>query len=170
MKKITSVLLFLAFSIITFAGVAEPKFDHSSWDKLLQKHVTDAGKVDYKGLMADRAELNDYLKKLADNSPTAEWGKAATMTYWINAYNAFTVELILRNAPLKSITEINNGKAWDLEFIEIGGKKYSLNNIEHDILRKRYKDARIHFAVNCASISCPKLNNSAFFEVDLKNN
>jgi hypothetical protein len=58
--------------------------------------------------------------------------------------------------------DVNGGKAWDLKFIEINGEKYSLNNIEHDILRKKYSDPRIHFAVNCASVSCPKLSNTAF--------
>ena len=59
--------------------------------------------------------------------------------------------------------DINGGKAWDLKFVEIEGEKYSLNNIEHDILRAKYFDSRIHFAVNCASISCPKLSNTAYF-------
>lgn len=162
MKKLV-FLLFLSITLVSLkAGVVEPKFDHSAWDRLLRKHVSDNGNVDYDGFKADRSQLNSYLKSLEANPPQSDWGKNETMAYWINAYNAFTVDLILRNYPLKSIMEINNGKAWDLQFISIGGKKYSLNNIEHDILRKRYQDARIHFAVNCASVSCPKLNNSAF--------
>ena len=85
------------------------------------------------------------------------------MAYWINAYNAYTIKLMLNNYPLKSIIDINGGTAWDLKFVEIEGEKYSLNNIEHDILRAKYFDSRIHFAVNCASISCPKLSNTAYF-------
>jgi hypothetical protein len=69
--------------------------------------------------------------------------------------------------PVKSIMNINGGKAWDLKFIKIGNKTHSLNNIEHDILREKYKDARIHFAVNCASVSCPKIRNTAFTASDM---
>jgi hypothetical protein len=98
----------------------------------------------------------------AKNPPAAGSEPAVEMAYWINAYNAFTVDLVLKNYPLKSIKDIEGGKPWDLAFITIGGKKYSLNNIEHDILRKKFSDPRIHFAINCASRSCPRLMNSAF--------
>ena len=84
------------------------------------------------------------------------------MAYWINAYNAFTVKLILKNYPISSITKLDSGKPWDVKWIKLGEKTYSLNNIEHDILRPTYKDARIHFAVNCAAKSCPPLLNKAW--------
>ena len=163
MKKFIGVVVVLFFSLVSFAGVGEPKFDHSPWDKLLQKNVSSQGNVNYEGLKKDQAAFNTYLASLSKTKPDATWSRNETMAYWINAYNAFTIKLMLNNYPLKSIMEINGGKAWDLKFIDIKGEKYSLNNIEHDILRKKYPDPRIHFAVNCASISCPKLFNSAFF-------
>lgn len=168
MKKIILLLAFsLAIQLSGKAGVPEANFDHSSWTALLSKYVSPAGAVNYDGFKKSEAQLNAYLKKLEQNSPQANWSKSETMAYWINAYNAYTIKLILNNYPLKSIMDINGGKAWDLAFINIDGKKLSLNNIEHDILRAKYKDPRIHFAVNCASISCPKLKNSAFTGADL---
>ena len=84
------------------------------------------------------------------------------MAYWINAYNAFTIKLILDHYPVKSIKDIDGGNPWEVRWIKLGDKTYSLNQIENDILRPRYKDARIHFAVNCAARSCPPLYNRAF--------
>lgn len=161
-KKLFSGFLISAVFLLSFAGVSDNSFDHSNWDELLQKNVSATGKVNYEGFKASQKELDSYLAQLKSKTPTSSWTKNQTMAYWINAYNAFTVKLILNNYPLKSIMDINNGKAWDLSFIEMNGKSYSLNNIEHDILRAKYGDARIHFAVNCASISCPRLNNKAF--------
>ena len=83
-------------------------------------------------------------------------------------YNAATVKLILDNYPTTSIKELNGGKPWDKESIKLGSNIYSLNNIEHDILRPRFKDPRVHFAVNCASASCPKIANRAFYGNDLE--
>ena len=74
---------------------------------------------------------------------------------------------MLKNYPLKSITDLDAGKPWDVAWIELGGKKYSLNNIENDIIRPQYKEPRIHFAVNCAAKSCPPMNNAAFTEANL---
>ena len=80
----------------------------------------------------------------------------------MNAYNVFTLKLVVDNYPLKRITDLDGGKTWDVRRIEIGGKKYSLNDIENVILRPRFKDARIHFGINCAAKSCPPLLNQAF--------
>jgi Protein of unknown function, DUF547 len=141
---------------------------HDAWDALLQKHVDADGKVDYKGFKSDKADLEAYLKTLADNPVQAEWSRAEKMAYWINAYNAFTVKLIVDNYPTKSILNFDGGKTWDVKRIALGGKKYSLNQIENDILRPQYKDARIHFAVNCAARSCPPLYNRAFTAENLE--
>jgi hypothetical protein len=92
------------------------------------------------------------------------------MAYWINTYNAFTVKLILDNWPVKSIKEISGGDPWAVKWIELAGNKYSLNQIENDILRPKYGDARIHFAVNCAAVSCPPLYNRAFTAANLTTN
>jgi hypothetical protein len=167
MKKLISLFFVFSTALSVFSGVGESSFDHSIWDQLLAKNVNSVGNVNYEGFATDKEKLTSYLTALSKNSPAESWSKNEKMAFWINAYNAFTVKLILDNMPIKSIMKINGGKAWDLKFIEIGGKTLSLNNIEHDILRAKYKDARIHFAVNCASISCPKIKNAAFTATDL---
>lgn len=136
--------------------------DHSAWDSLLQKHVSAAGKVNYKGFKADQAALDAYCQDLSAHAPQEAWSRQEKMAFWINAYNAFTVQLVVTHFPIGSIRDLDKGKTWDVRRIEIGGKKYSLNQIENDILRPKFKDARIHFALNCAAKSCPPLANQAF--------
>lgn len=148
---------------------------HEQWDVLLKKHVGADGLVDYKGFVRDSAALNKYLRLLETAHPSDKnWSRNEQMAYWINAYNAYTVQLILRNYPLKSIKDIKRGLAfvnsvWDIKFIHIQGFTYDLNNIEHNILRPVFKDARIHAAINCASFSCPKLLNEAYTPSRLDN-
>ncbi|MBC7778166.1 MAG: DUF547 domain-containing protein [Phycisphaerae bacterium] len=142
--------------------------NHKSFDSLLQKHVSDAGTVDYKGLKADKATLDAYCQLLSVNPVQETWAKAEKMAYWINAYNAFTLKLIVDNYPTKSILNFDGGKTWDVRRIKIGDKKYSLNNIENDILRPQFKDPRIHFAINCAAKSCPPLWNHAYTAENLE--
>ncbi|MFN7116089.1 MAG: DUF547 domain-containing protein [Saprospiraceae bacterium] len=139
-----------------------PSVSHDSWDKLLRKYVTDAGKVNYKGFKQAQAQLDAYLEYLSKNPVQDSWSKAEKMAYWINAYNAFTIKLIVDNYPTTSITKLHNGNPWDVKWIKLGDKTFTLNNIEHDILRPQFKDARIHFAVNCAAQSCPPLLNRAW--------
>jgi hypothetical protein len=103
--------------------------------------------------------LNRYLNEFVKKHPNELWTKNETLAYWINAYNAFTIKLIIDNYPVKSINDIS--QPWDKKFIPINGKSISLNYIEHEILRKM-NEPRIHFAINCASISCPKLLNEAY--------
>lgn len=133
--------------------------DHSIWNTLLKKHVNEQGMVDYKSFRKDRAELDTYLKMLSSKQPKADWGSNELLAYYINLYNAYTVDLILKNYPVKSIKDIDF--PWTKEFIEVGDKKVSLGGIENSILRKM-NEPRIHFAINCASVSCPKLLNEAF--------
>lgn len=138
------------------------KPDHRIWDELLQKYVTSAGKVNYAGLKSESSRLQAYLDQLKVNPIESNWTRSEKMAYWINAYNAFTIQLILNNHPMSSITKLHGGKPWDVKWIKLGNKTYSLNQIENDILRPQYKDARIHFAVNCAAKSCPPLLNRAW--------
>lgn len=140
---------------------------HDLWDGLLKKHVRQDGLVDYKNFQRDTSELRRYLDLLGSAHPDDSWSRTEQMAYWINAYNAFTIQLILQNYPLKSIKDIKRGIAfvnsvWDIKFIRIGDKIYDLNNIEHGILRPKFKDARIHAALNCASYSCPRLRAGAY--------
>lgn len=170
----------LSFFLMAVAGAAtacsnnvakmpsgKPPVSHKIWDGLLRKHVRADGFVDYKGFVKDSAQLNKYLGLLSSAHPQPSWGKEEQMAYWINAYNAFTVKLIVDHYPVASIKDIKKGipfvnTVWDIKFIRIEGQTYDLNNIEHGILRKDFKDARIHAALNCASYSCPRLRAEAF--------
>ena len=141
------------------------KVNHDLWTNLLQQYVSVNGTVNYKGFVKDKIQLEQYLNTLGKNPVGSNWSDAEKMAYWINAYNAFTVKLIVDNYPLKSIKDITNGilsKPWDIKFFKIGGVDFDLNTIEHEILRKQFAEPRIHFAINCASFSCPKLRNEAF--------
>lgn len=149
---------------------------HEVFDTLLKKHVGASGLVSYQGFQSDRAQLQAYLTYLTSNPPNDEnWNSSEKLAYWINLYNAFTVELVLQYYPLKSIKDIGSSvqvpfvnTPWDIKFIEIGKEKYDLNNIEHNIIRKLFDEPRIHFAVNCASMSCPKLRPEAYTGVKLE--
>jgi len=141
--------------------------DHSDWSNLLERYVSEEGAVDYTGFQSNSVELHRYLDHLSQNAPAPGWTKEEELAYWINAYNAFTVKLILDHYPLKSIKDISDGlpminSPWDIKFFKIGGLDFDLNTIEHEILRKKFDDPRIHFAINCASISCPRLRNEAY--------
>lgn len=130
------------------------------WDGLLQAHVNRDGVVDYKAMKEDPS-FERCVEAFSNMALPANWNAQQRMAYWINVYNVFTVKLILDNYPVKSINDIKD--PWKKKFITLDGESYSLNQIENEILRPKFKDARIHFAVNCASFSCPKLNNRAFF-------
>ena len=135
---------------------------HMVLDKLLQKHVSANGKVNYEGILSDKGQLTAYLQGLSGHPPKDDWSRPQKLAYWINAYNAFTIELILAHYPVKSIQDIAGGKPWDKKWIELGGTTYSLNQIENDVIRPQFNEPRIHFAVNCAAKSCPPLANQAY--------
>jgi hypothetical protein len=163
MKKI----FLLTTCFIAICTFAQKVPSHQQWDKLLKKHVNASGLVNYKGFQKDKAELDTYLKTLGDNAPQKSWSKNDQKAFWINAYNAFTVSLILKHYPVKSIKDIGGSiykinTAWDIKFITIGGEKYDLNNIEHQMLRRKFEDPRIHFAIVCASMSCARLSRDAY--------
>lgn len=147
------------------APVAVKTFDHSNWNALLKKHVSNAGNVNYKAIKQNRNALLNYIKSLGHNMPTNSWSKNEKLAYWINAYNAMTIDLILRHYPIASIKDIKN--PWDQRYWKLGEKWYNLNEIEHDILRKM-DEPRIHFGIVCASYSCPKLLNEAFTSSNLE--
>jgi len=163
MKKI----LLLLVAILT---LSQAKAQTSIFNNLLQKNVTKNGVVDYKSLKQNPSELNNFISYLEKTSPDKSWSEKKQRAFWINAYNAYTIKIILDNYPLKSITDIKqNGKtAWKTPFAKVGGKTYTLDNIEHDILRKKLFDPRVHVGVNCASGSCPKLGNVAFTEENIE--
>lgn len=171
-----SVLVFLAAG----AGLAVPTvaqgFDsrHSAWDALLKRHVMlatsgNASRVRYAGFAAERDALKRYLDALSSVSASvfAAFAEGQQKAFLINAYNAFTVALILERYPglssIKDLGSILQGP-WKRKFVPLLGGKMSLDDIEHGMLRARgrYDDPRIHFAVNCASVGCPMLRDEAF--------
>jgi len=162
----------IVFSLSVFAvlGVAaQSGVSHRPFDELLQKYVDEAGMVNYKGLQTERPKLKSYLRMLEANEPKDAWSKDQQLAYWINAYNAFTLELILTHYPLTSIRDIGAAikipfvnTPWDIKFIKIGDDDKDLNNLEHGIIRKEFDEPRIHFALVCAAVSCPKLQNRAY--------
>lgn len=140
-------------------------FSHKRWNSILQKHVSNIGNVDYKSIRENRTELDIYIDTLGENMPTEDWTKNQKLAYWINAYNAMTVDLIIKNYPIQSIKDIKN--PWEQCLWELGDKWYNLDEIEHQILRKM-DEPRIHFSIVCASFSCPKLQNEAFTASNLE--
>ena len=138
----------------------------SVFDSLLQKNVDKTGRVDYQSLKNNETLLDNYLAYIQNNEPTKDWSSNKKKAFWINTYNAYTIKIILNNYPLKSIRDIKiDGKtAWKIPFVKVGQKRYTLDQIEHEILRKKFNDPRIHVGINCASVSCPKLWNFAFTE------
>ncbi len=170
MKKFALLLL---LSIATLSSHAA-SFDHAEWDQLLKKHIISinqgvATQVDYRGFSRDRFQLKAYLRSLESISKSTfnHWPKQAQLAFLINAYNAWTVELILTEYPeLESIKELGSWlkSPWDRRFIPLLGSIHSLDEIEHGMIRADgvYQEPRIHFAVNCASIGCPALAGTAF--------
>jgi hypothetical protein len=150
------------------AGTTPP--NHEPWNQLLKAHISPLGIVDYKGFIRDKTKLEAYLKTISENAPDRKtWSKNEQLAYWINAYNAFTVKLISDNYPVESIRDLGPtfkipliNDVWHYKFFKIGGQESSLDEIEHSILRKEFEEPRIHFAINCASVSCAPLLNEAF--------
>lgn len=163
MKKI----FFLLISVISFHTT---NAQITIYNNLLQKHVSETGAVNYASFKSDEKELDSYLNYLRKTTPDKNWSENKQKAFWINVYNAYTIKLILKNHPLKSIMDVKEkGKtAWKIPFVKVGGKVYSLDFVEHEILRKKLFDPRIHVGVNCASISCPKLLNIAFTEENVE--
>lgn len=162
MKKIilSSLITLFSFSLSAQAGL---------WNQLLSKHVSAKGWVDYKGFQKEEAKLDKYLVYL-NETDIKGWSENKRKAFWMNAYNAYTVKMILDHYPLKSIMDIKvKGKGpWDIPYAKIGGKLYTLNAVEHEILRPEFNDPRIHAGINCASYSCPPILNKAFTETNVE--
>jgi hypothetical protein len=173
MKLFRSLTCALALlSIVTVAPAAG--LDNAQWDGLLQRHVRlldggNATQVDYAGMLAERAQLREYLAAIAAVKPKlfASWSKADQLALLINAYNAWTVELVLSGDPqIDSIKDLGSlfQSPWKQQFINLLGKTRSLDELEHQLIRGEhgYQEPRVHFALNCASIGCPALQAEAY--------
>lgn len=141
---------------------ANTSINHEQWNKLLKANVNAKGDVNYKNFVANHKAVQAYINYLSKINP-ANYSKKEQLAYWVNAYNVLTVDLIIRNYPVKSIMNLAGGKVWDQKLpYKFNGKTLSLSEIEKEKLLTDLFDARIHFVINCASISCPKLLNTAF--------
>jgi len=164
MKSISITMTILITGMwVAAAGLHAAQVDHSLFASLLSRHVKD-GVVDYKGVKDDEAILDRYLDALAavDPEPLSPDDQFA---FFVNAYNAWTIKLILSRYPdIRSIKDLGSlfSSPWKKNIARIDGNLMTLDQIEHDILRKRFKDPRVHFAVNCASKSCPPLQDEPF--------
>jgi hypothetical protein len=168
MKEFFSVILsVLFFGVAVMAihskGWCAGHVDHSLYAGLLKKHVVD-GVVSYSGLKAEEATLDEYLKALERTEPES-LSKNERFAFYINAYNAWTIKLILGAYPgVKSIKDLGGWfkSPWQEKICRINGEIISLDHIEHQILRPQFKDPRVHFAINCASKGCPALRSEPY--------
>ncbi|MEQ9453062.1 MAG: DUF547 domain-containing protein [Phycisphaeraceae bacterium] len=145
------------------------EIDHGPFDALLKAHVNEQGEVDYGGVAADSSVLDGYIGAIG-RVDVERLSEEEHLALLINAYNAFTLKLITEydeGGELESIMDIPEAKRWDDERWAVAGGTYSLNQIEHELIRPVFKDARIHFALVCAAESCPLLRRFAYTGDDL---
>jgi hypothetical protein len=167
-----AVRAMVAASLVAAALAAPPAaraqaVDHSMWDRLLQAHVDERGLVDYDAF-ALNPRFEEYLRRLARTDPV-RLPRAEQLALWINAYNAYTIELINRHGERRSIRNINRALGliarkgpWSERMATVGGRTYTLDEIEHEIIRPRFEEPRIHFTLVCAAIGCPALRREAY--------
>jgi hypothetical protein len=162
----TAILLVLSLSAVTSSQTIASTalaIDHSLFGELLKKYVKD-GKVNYAGIKTEEVKLKRYLAILEDVNPE-RLSRNEQFAFYINAYNAWTIKLILTKYPdIESIRELGflNAGPWKKKVVRLKDETVSLDHIEHDILRPRYKDPRVHFAINCAARSCPPLRSEPY--------
>ncbi len=164
-KKIFILLFFLLCSVPS-GLYAATGFDHSAWDAFLKKNVNERGEVDYRSIAKDPKELNDYLASLAsvDGWAMARWPREETLAFWLNAYHATLIKLVVENYPVTSVQKIPG--FWDIAAMHLGEKEtqsqYSLNDIRVTNLIEVYRDEKIHLALSVAAKGGPKLMREAF--------
>ena len=178
MKNLFVVFLILITAIFVFNACGQESSptsinskvpSHVLWDSLLHQYVDNSGLVGYHELRKDSVLLRSYLCQLENSVPGKNWSTNDQLAYWINLYNAATIDLVLRHYPIESIKDIGAAiqipfinTPWQIKFIHINDKLYNLDHIEHNIIRKKFDEPRIHFALVCAAKSCPKLRNEAY--------
>ena len=159
------LLLFASVLLALPLNAQRTKGRDALWATQLQHYVDSNGKVNYAAWKKKSKLLDDYIQVLQEQPPHDQWSKAEQLAYWINAYNALTVQLILKYYPLNSIQDIR--KPWEQIVFRVKKQTYTLNAIEHQVLRKM-EEPRIHFAINCASASCPKLAQKPYTTINLE--
>ncbi|WP_105902278.1 DUF547 domain-containing protein [Vibrio gangliei] len=186
MSRLLCLFLLRSFLLsLSFSSIAAPKadlwdiwdssneqntqsIDHSDWQTILDRHLVQSDQntlFSYSSFTkSDKQLLTGYLQTLSQLDPR-QFNRAEQFAYWVNLYNALTVQLIIEHYPIQSITKLGgifSFGPWDDKLIHINQQALSLNNIEHRILRPIWRDKRIHYAVNCASLGCPNLQPHAF--------
>ncbi len=161
-----SALALLAALAAPPSPVPSSGFDHSAFDALLQRHVR-GGLVDY-GAFKKAREFPAYLEALAGADP-ARLSPRDRLAYWINVYNAYTIQVVILHGERRSIRNISDSGfniggdgPWHEKVVKAAGQVYHLDNVEHDIIRKQFKEPRIHFALVCAAMGCPPLRSEAY--------
>jgi hypothetical protein len=166
--RYTLTIVLLPFILLLGGPVIE--FDHDMFDSVLKKYVS-AGLVDYQGLRSDRKDLDEYLNKMSSiiENDFKKMTESHRLAYLINLYNAETLRLIIDNYPVKGIKSIGGifKSPWSLPVVSLFGKKISLDDLEHRIIRVEFDEPRIHAALVCAAIGCPELRNEAYRGGDL---
>lgn len=153
MKKI------LLFLLLNSLNSFSQSFDYKDYNSFLSKYVSNDGNVNYAKIKKNNSQLDVVIAQFEKNQPSEKWLDYEKMAYYINVYNAYTIKVVIDNYPTKSIKDIKN--AWTKKIVPSGKSKISLSFIENKILRKM-DDPRTHFAINCASFSCPILSNKAY--------
>lgn len=177
--KIRFVIKLTFIVILTFGGLSlkAQEFDHTQkkWTSLLEKYTSTKGQstvVNYKDWMTQVNELKAYLKSVEDVSKSdfSKFTQPEQLSFLINAYNAFTVKLILDHYPVRSIKDIGSlfSSPWKKKFFRLFGEEQNLDTLEHQFIRAQYNEPRIHFALVCASVGCPALRREAYVPAKLE--
>ena len=166
MRPIKRLLLLLGIAAATPLPALAQTMSHATWDRLLRANVR-GGLVDYDAF-ARSPDFQEYLRTLAATSP-AGMPRSDQLAYWINAYNAYTIQLVNKHGERESIRNINKTLGviraygpWNEPIVRAGGRTYTLDHVEQNILRKELRDPRIHFALVCAAMGCPPLRSEAY--------
>lgn len=144
--------------------------DQGLLTKVLEQYVNEDGLVDYRSLKANRAGLDAYVELLGGTDPTALGTRDDRLAYWINAYNAVTIQYVLDEYPLRSVRDVKKSGQdfWKSRKFTLGGKEYVIDAIENEVIRPRFQDPRVHFVLVCAARGCPILEARAFTGDDLQ--
>lgn len=171
-RTLSTLVLLLYISLWFIPGVSAGTFDHSKFDQALKKYVDDKGLVDYNSIAKDSG-FSEYVQSL-QTARVEEFSRDGQLAFWINGYNAVTIDKVIKKKPKKSVRETFIPGVWTAtkfftsrEHI-VAGKRLSQDDIEHEILRKQFKDPRIHFAIICASMGCPPLPRIAYTEENVQ--
>ncbi len=171
MRWVYFIVAGLLAGVVTLVGGTNPQrasFDHTPLQRVLTSYVGAEGRVDYAALKKNRGDLGRMIQQISavspDNKPQPFPTREAKLAYWINAYNAWILRLIVDNYPTSSITKIGliSYGVFFIKRVSLGGEKMTLRDQENDIIGARFHDARIPFAINCASASCPPLSTRVY--------